>query len=181
MSLVLNDEHAAEALGHQMRESPDENMRRRRGAVGLSLVSIASMGVIALYQTGVLKHVPEPPLPGLDADRVNGSAQAYRYLSIPDAILGIGSYTATLSLSAMGAPDRARRQPWIPLAWAAKAIADAAVSAKLTLDQAKRYRAFCLWCLLAAGATFATVPLTFPEAGAAARELFKRLKKTQRS
>ncbi|HEV2419530.1 MAG TPA: vitamin K epoxide reductase family protein [Terriglobia bacterium] len=178
MSLVQKGEHAAEALGHEMRESTDEHMKRRRGGVGLSLVSIASMGLIALYQTGILKHVPEPSLPGLDADKVNGSAQAYRYLAIPDAVLGIGSYAVTLGLASMGSPDRARRQPWIPLAWAAKAGVDAALSAKLTFDQASRYRAFCLWCLLAAGATFATVPLVIPEARAAARHLLRKITET---
>lgn len=78
----------------------------------------------------------------------------------------------------MGPADRATRQPWIPLVWAAKAGADAVLSAKLTFDQASRYRAFCLWCLLAAGATFATLPLAIPEARAAARHLLRKITET---
>lgn len=177
MSWIQKDDAAAGALGRELRESSNGHMTRRRGAVCFSLLSMASLGVIALYQTGVLKHVPEPPLPGLDADKVNGSAQAYRYLSTPDAVLGIGSYAASLSLAAMGSPDRARRQPWIPLAWAAKTGADAVVAAKLTLDEAKRHHAFCLWCLVAAGAAFACVPLAIPEARAALNEVLQRLRK----
>lgn len=178
MNLIQMTETEATDLGRDLRENSSEFMKKRRGGVCLSLLSLASLGVIALYQTGVLKHVPEPPLPGLDADKVNGSAQAYQHLATPDAVLGIGSYVVTLGLAAMGPPDRATRQPWIPLAWAAKAGVDAALSAKLTFDQASRYRAFCLWCLLAAGATFATVPLVIPEARAAARHLLRKITKT---
>jgi hypothetical protein len=76
MNLIFQDAAKAAELGRDLRESSSEFMKKRRGVLGLSLASIASMGVIALYQTGILKHVPEPPLPGLDADKVNGSAQA---------------------------------------------------------------------------------------------------------
>lgn len=181
MKLIERDETLAQELGRELRESSGEFMKKRRELAGLSLTSIASMGVIALYQLGILKHVPEPPLPALDADKVNGAAQAYQYLGTPDAILGIGSYAITLGLAAMGSPDRARRQPWIPLALAAKAGFDAILSAKLTLDQPKRYRAFCVWCLVAAGATFASVPLVVPEARAAASGLLERVLKRIRA
>jgi uncharacterized membrane protein len=174
MNLIFQDAAKAAELGRDLRESSSEFMKKRRGVLGLSLASIASMGVIALYQTGILKHVPEPPLPGLDADKVNGSAQAYQYLETPDAVLGVGSYALTLGLAATGPPDRATRQPWLPLALAAKAGVDAILSAKLTFEEAKRYRAFCLWCLVAAGATIATVPLVIPEARAALRSLIRR-------
>ncbi len=46
---------------------------------------------------------------------------------------------------------------------------DALGAGKLTVDQWTKHRAFCLWCLLAAGATFASVPLVLPEARAALR------------
>ncbi len=36
-----------------------------------------------------------------------------------DAFIGLGSYAATMGLAAMGAKDRAKTQPWIPLALAA--------------------------------------------------------------
>ena len=38
---------------------------------------------------------------------------------------------------------------------------------RLTIDQWTKHRALCSWFLLAAGATFATVPLAIPEARAA--------------
>lgn len=152
-------------LSHALRHSDSPFLARRRGVIGLSLVSIASMGIITLYQTGIIKHLPEPP--GFDADKVDASAEAYAWLATPDAALGLGSYAATLGLAAMGGPDRASQQPWIPLALAAKTLFDAAQAGKLTVDQWTKHKAFCSYCLVAAGATFAALPLAIPEARAA--------------
>ena len=154
-------------LSRQLRTGSGPFLARRRGIVGLSLVSINAMGLIALYQMGIIKHLPEPPLPRFDADKVDASAEAYAYFATPDAVIGLGSYAVTMGLAAMGGEDRATRQPWIPLALAAKVLVDAAQAGKLTVDQWTKHRAFCFWCLLAAGATFATVPLALPEARAA--------------
>jgi hypothetical protein len=135
------------------------------------MIASASMGFIALYQTGVIKRLPDPPLPLMNAEKINGSPQAYERFAVPDAILGLGSYAATMGLAAMGGKDRASELPLIPLALAAKVAFDIANAAKLTVDQWTKHRAFCLWCLIAASATFAMAPLVVPEAKAAARTL----------
>ena len=67
----------AEQLRHELRFGSDDVLQRRRTAAGLALLTLSSMGVMTLYQLGVIKHLPEPPLPGLDAEKVNGSAEAY--------------------------------------------------------------------------------------------------------
>jgi uncharacterized membrane protein len=129
------------------------------------------MGVVALYQMGVISHLPEPPLPYFNADKVDASAEAYDWFSMPDAPIGLASYAGTAVLSAIGGTDRAKRLPWIPLLLAVKAGADAAQAAKLTRDQWTNHRAFCAWCLLAAGFSVGTVALALPEARAALRAL----------
>ena len=160
-----------EELGVQLRESDSPAMERRRGVIGLGMVAAGAMGLIALYQTGIIKHLPEPPLPRLDADKVDASAEAYEKLSMPDAVLGLGSYTATMGLAGMGRENRAIEHPWIPLALAAKVGLDVAQAGKLTVDQWTKHRAFCSWCLLAATATLAMVPLVVPEARTALGQL----------
>ncbi len=159
----MNPEH----LSHQLRAGMGPYLQRRRAIVGLSLVPVASMGIITLYQMGLIEHLPEPPLPYLDADKVDASPEAYEKLSVPDATLGLLNYSATIVLAAMGSTDRARRQPYLPIALLAKTLVDATQAGKLTVDQWTKHRAFCSWCLLAAGATFATVPLAVAEARAA--------------
>lgn len=156
----------AEELSRELRHDETPSLGRRRGVIALSLTASAAMGVIALYQTGLIKHLPEPPLPFFDADRIDASDEAYKRFATPDALLGLGSYAMTAGLAAMGGRDRAR---WISLAMAAKVVFDAGNAIRLTIVQWKHYRAWCFWCLIAAGATFAMTPLVIPEALAAIR------------
>ena len=90
---------------------------------------------------------------------------------MPDGVLGIGSYAITAALAAAGGEDRASDRPWLPILLAAKVAFDVFEGGRLTAEQWTEHRAFCLWCLLAAGASFATAPLVIPEARAALREL----------
>ena len=160
-------------LGRELRDGTGDFLDHRRAGVVLAMVSMASLAAVALYQIGVLKHLPEPPIPGLDAEKVNGSTEAYQLLKTPDAVLGLGSYAATLGLVAMGGADRAKAQPWIPLALAAKAGLDALQAAALTRRSWVNYRAFSFYSLITVAATFLTLPTVLPEAYAAWRNLIR--------
>ena len=150
-------------LSADIRHAHDSLTAQRRRVVALSLTSAACMGVIALYQIGSTRHVPEPPLPMLAADKVDASKEAYAMLSVGDAFIGFVSYGVTMLLAGIGGPRRHLTSPWLPRVLALKAAFDAAQAAKLTVDQWTRHRAFCSWCLVAAGATFATLPAVIPE------------------
>lgn len=171
MELTQRNKQKSETLSSDLRHGSRKSLRRRRGIFGLSLAASASMSVIALYQLGILRHVPEPPLPRFDSDSITGSEKAYSLLETPDAVLAMSSYAVTLTLAAMGSPDRANEQPLLPIALAAKVGLDAVVAAKYTLDEWREHRALCFWCLLASAATFASVPLAIPEARSAFRRL----------
>ena len=158
-------------LSVDLREGESAALARRRGIAGLSFVSMASLGAVALFQLGIVRDLPEPPGRFWDAGKVNGSAEAYSYLGVPDAFLGVASYAVTAALAAAGPADRARSQPWLPIAMAGKTAVDAVQAAKLTVDSWTKYRAFCLFCLVAAGATIATLPLAWKEMRAALETL----------
>lgn len=170
---------APEQLGEEVRSAAGELITRRRQVIVLDMLAATCMGVIALYQIGATRHVPEPDLPLLDADAVDGSGEAYAMLSVGDAFLGFVGYGATMLLAAMGSARRHETHPYVPLAMAAKTFVDAAQAARLTVDQWRLHRAFCSWCLTAAAATFVTVPLVLPEARAALSEL--RLRPARRN
>ena len=111
------------------------------------------MAGLSLYQLGVIPRLPELPLPGFDANRVDASAQAYQLLASPDATLGAVSYSVTAALAGLGGEE-----PPVALAalLTAKAAVDLGWAAKLTIDQATKHRAACSWCLLATSLTIAT-------------------------
>lgn len=158
-----------EQLGRQLRHSASGYLRQRRGIAALSLSSIASLGLISLYQIGLVPHLPEPPLPYFNADKVNGSAEAYAKLAIPDGILGLGSYAATMALAMAGSAERTAEQPWLALAFAAKVGLDAGLALQLFSSQLTKQKALCFWCLLVTAATLGSLALVVPEAKAAWR------------
>jgi Vitamin K epoxide reductase family len=163
-----------EELSWQLRRGSGPFLAQRRSIVALEMIAVGAMSLITLYQMGLLKHLPELPLPQLDADRVDASAEAYSRFSTPDGILGIGNYAITMGLAAMGGQNRAQEHPWIPLALAAKVAFDTSQAIRLFVDQKTKYNAFCSWCLLAAGTTLVTVPLVLPETYAALRRLLRK-------
>jgi len=171
VDLIQSNKQKAASLGSSLRHDARKSMRRRRGIFGLFLAASASMSIVALYQMGILKRIPEPRLPGLHSDKVTGSARAYSLVATPDAVLAIGSYAATMTLAAMGSPDRASEQPALALAMAAKVGFDAVLAAKYTFEEWREHRALCFWCLLASAAALAAVPVAIPEARAALRRL----------
>jgi len=160
---------AAEAVSEDLRQGEGDWLPQRRRIAALSLSGIGALGVVAAYQTGLIRRPPEPALPGLDAERVDAAGEAYEFLKTPDAALGLVSYAATLVLAGMGDRSRATNRPWVPLALAAKVFFDAASGIYLTLEQGTKHRRFCSWCLAAAAASVAMVPYAMPEAAAAWR------------
>lgn len=103
-----------EMLSQELRTESGGFLELRRGIVGLAMVASGSMGLITLYQVGIIKHLPEPPLRGLDADRVDASTEAYSRFSTPDGVLGLGNYVVTLGLAAMGERIARRSSPGFP-------------------------------------------------------------------
>jgi hypothetical protein len=128
---------------------------------------MASLGTVAAYQLGLLKHLPEPPGRFFDADRVDASGEAYQFLKTPDAALGLASYAATLVLAGRRADEHPSSHPVLSLALGAKVTADAAGALLLTVEQGTKHRRFCSWCLAAAALSVATVPQVVPEVHAA--------------
>jgi uncharacterized membrane protein len=161
--------NAAE-LSREWRFAKDDRLRWRRGIVALSVASATTMGLLSLFQTGVIRRLPDLNFWRFDAEKVDSAPEAYEMLESPDAPLGLLSYGATAALAAAGGGrDRTDQRPWLSAVLAGKVLVDAGFAAKLTYDQWSKQKAYCIWCLLAAGATFATVPLALKEARAALR------------
>jgi len=157
----------AQELGQELRDGTGDFLEHRRAAALLTLVGMASLATISLYQMGIFKRLPEPSVSVLDARKVNGSSEAYAILKTPDAVLGVGSYAVTLGLIAMGGSNRARSHPWIPLALAAKSGFDSFQAGALTAKSWRKFRAFSLYSIVTALGSFLVLPIVLPEARAA--------------
>jgi hypothetical protein len=154
---------ATDQVRDDLRHATGVTVDCRRGIVGLSLFSSAILGGIALYQVGLLKRLPDLPWPAFDADRVNGSQEAYSHFETPDALLGLVSYAVTACLAAMGKEDRWKTAPALPLAMGAKMSLDAALVGIMSVQQWTKFRKFSAWSLLVSAATFVSFGLALPE------------------
>ena len=164
-------------LSHELREGQSPDLTRRRWVVGLSMVGAAMAQLVALYQVGIVKRLPDPPgkLGELfDATKVDASDYAYKRLNMPDGPLMLTTYAVTASLAAAGAQDRARNTPWLPIALAAKTLYDSATALRLGREEWQENEALCEYCQVATLASLASVALALPEAVTAARHLFGR-------
>ena len=161
-------------LSRELREETSPDLARRRWTIGLTLLGTVAAQVVALYQTGLIKRLPDPPVGPFDSEKVDASDYAYKRLQTPDGFLMLGTYAVTGALVAAGGKDRATRQPWLPVAAAAKVLYDVATTIKLGREEWAENKALCAYCQAATLASFASAALALPEAARAARHLLGR-------
>lgn len=116
--------------------------------IGSCCVALATLVPVALYQTGILRRLPDPPLRVFDSDRITTSAAAHP-LGIPDGWLGLASFGTTLALALL-----ARRHQKAKQLLGAKLTLDASAAAFNAGRQVVSFGKLCSWCTgtaLAAG------------------------------
>ena len=157
-------------LRKELQNSEKSDVNLRRAVIGLSLLGIGAMTAVSLFQTGIVKHLPDPPIDGFDSDKVNSSDTAYA-LGVPDGTLSLASLAANIPLAAFGGENRAQEQPLIPLAIAAKSTVEAAVAGWYFYQMPTKEKAWCGYCILGAAANFGIAALTLKEAKRAWKNL----------
>lgn len=170
---------SAESLREYQQHGEDDEMRLRRALVAVSLTGIAAMGIVTLLQTGLVKHLPDPPAGNFHSDKVNSSHEAYRR-GTPDAPLAIAAHAVNLVLATLGGKDRARHAPWIPILAALVAAPQAATAAQYLFYQMPKVdKAWCPYCIVDAMTLFATFGLTLKESARSVRSLIGRRSASQ--
>lgn len=159
-------------LRRELQKSEGEHIRRRRKIIGLSLVGIAAMTAVSLFQTGIVKHLPDPPVDGFDSDKVNSSDTAYA-LGVPDGTLSLASFAANIPIAAFGGENRASESPLVPLAAAAKSAVEAVVAGWYFYQMPAKEKAWCGYCIAGALVNVGIAALTLPEAKQAWQSLTK--------
>lgn len=154
-------------LSHELRLGTGPDLRRRRWILGLSLFGTLMAQVVLLFQMGLLRRLPDPPVGPFDATKVDASDYAYKRMAVPDGVLMLVTYAVTAALAAAGGKDRARQDPALPLLMAAKTGYDSWTCLKLAREEWAENRALCGWCQGATLASLASLALALPEAGRA--------------
>ncbi len=123
-----------------------------KAAVACCALAIATLVPVALTQLGVINRLPDPPGSLFDSVQIVKSDAAYP-LGIPDGLLGIASYAATLTLLLTANPER----PVLQRLLRAKLAVDAGMAAKNVRKQVTKMGKICTWCMGTAVATAGVV------------------------
>jgi uncharacterized membrane protein len=150
-------------LRSQLRNSIDRDLRLRRAIIVTSLLGMTSMAAVSLLQTGVVKHLPDPPLHNFDSDKVNSSDTAYA-LGTPDGTLSLAGLAVNLPLAGFGGNSRAERTPYVPIAAAVKSGIEAVAAAWYFYQMPTKEKKWCGYCIAGAVANATIFALTLPEA-----------------
>ena len=160
-------------LSRQLRLGQSPDLRRRRWIIGLSMVTAAAGQIVTLYQTGIIPHLPDPPLPVFDSDKVDASDYAYKRLQMPDAPAMIITAGITATLAAAGGQDRARQLPWLPVALLGKTLIDLVTNVQLGREEWQTNKKLCFYCQTSTLAATIAAGLAVPEAVKAIKTLLK--------
>ena len=102
--------------------------------------ALATLVPIALFQSGMIERLPDPPGGMFASERITGSKMAHP-MGVPDSYLGLASYGVTMALLVMHGRSRTARQL---LGW--KLAADAGAAAFNAGRQVVVFRKLCSWC-----------------------------------
>jgi uncharacterized membrane protein len=172
-SLIKKD---TQALRRELQNGQSETLKSRRGIIALSLVGIGAKTAVTLLQTGIVKHLPDPPLPNFDSDKVNSSDTAYA-LGVPDGALSLASLAANIPLASFGGENRSETMPLVPLAVAAKASVEALVAGWYFYQMPAVEKKWCAYCIVGAAANVGIAALSFVEAKRAWQNLTRKEEK----
>jgi uncharacterized membrane protein len=162
-----------EKIRIELTEGSADELRRRRMIIGLSIVGIGLAATASLLQTGVVRHLPDPPVGNFDADKVMKSEPAYQF-GVPDATIALTGLAANVPLAAWGGSERAKDQPLVPLIATGKAAVEAAAGAWYFYQMPTKLKTWCGYCVASAAVYFGILALTLPEAKKALGELVNR-------
>lgn len=161
-------------LSHELRIEDTDELNRRRWIVGLSLFGTVMAQIVSLYQVGVIKRLPDPPIEIFDSSKVDASNYAYKRFDVPDGVIMLVSYGFTAWLAAAGGKNRAAQQPLYPIATGLKTLADTGLALQLATEEYAENKKLCIYCQLATAASVLSAILAFPEMIAGIRTLVSR-------
>jgi uncharacterized membrane protein len=110
--------------------------------------ALVTLVPVALYQTGAIGQLPDPPASIFDSERITSSKAAHP-MGVPDGLLGLASFSVTLALILL-----AKRSPQSRKLLGVKLTMDGAAAAFNASRQVVQFGKLCSWCTgtaLAAG------------------------------
>jgi len=159
------------AIRDVLRNDYSDDLDRRRKIICLSAIGLVDFSIISLYQTGVIKHLPDLPHPLFDSDKVNASKDAYMF-GAPDGPISAVAYAATMVLASAGGSKNTGRSPVLDVALGATIAGNAAGGVYYLYDMIFKQKKICLYCVAGAAINIASAIIIFPTVLKSLKKLF---------
>lgn len=163
----------ATAIRDALRTEHNEDLNRRRKVICLSAIGLVDFSIISLYQTGVIKTLPDIPHPLFDSDKVNASEDAYRF-GAPDGPISAVVYGLAMVLASAGGSEKAERAPALDVALGATVAGNAAGAIFYLHKMIFKQKKVCLYCVTGAAINIASAIIIAPTALKSFKRLFGR-------
>ena len=150
------------AISQALRKADTPTLRRKRKIVALSALGLLDFSLISLYQSGVIRHMPDLPGSLFDSDYVNGSDEAYQ-MGAPDAPISAMVYGLNMVLATAGGNEKTGRHPVFDLLLGASLVANAGGGALYLFNMVTKQKKACLYCVAGAAINFATLAIAWPD------------------
>jgi uncharacterized membrane protein len=159
------------AIRNELLHGATPDLHEKRKIILLSAIGLADFAIISLYQTGIIKHLPDIDHPLFDSDKVNASKDAYMFAA-PDGPISALAYAATMVLASVGGSNRTGRKPLLDLALGATIAGNAAGALYYLYNMIFKQKKICLYCLTGAGINIASAIIITPTIARTLKNIF---------
>lgn len=152
----------AKAIRDTLREGSSLSIHNRRKIILFSALGLCDFALISLYQSGVIKKLPDLPLPYFDSNAVNASKKAYAS-GLPDGTTGALMYAGTMILASYGGERNVGRgKIWDKLLMGAVTVGSIA-GLQYLYDMAFKQKKICMYCVSGAILNLSMIPYAWSE------------------
>ena len=149
------------AIRNELLFGTTSDLEKKRKIILLSALGLVDFSIISLYQTGIIKHLPDIDHPLFDSDQVNGSKDAYMF-GAPDGPISALAYAATMILASAGGSNKTGRKAGLDLALGATIAGNAAGALYYLQNMIFRQKKICLYCVTGACINIASAIIIAP-------------------
>lgn len=160
------------AIRDVLRDNSLDDLNRRRKIICLSAIGLVDFSIISLYQTGVIKSLPDLPFPIFDSNKVNASKSAYQF-GLPDGPVSATVYGLTMALASAGGDETASRKPIFDVLLGAAVAGNAAGAIFYLYDMTFKQKKICLYCVTGAAINIASAVIIVPTLLKSLKKLFR--------
>lgn len=151
----------AAAIRQELLTGTGKELGKRRTITALSALGLIDFAMVSLYQSGVIRRLPELPFKAFDSNKVNAAPKAYR-MGAPDATVTTLVYAANMVLATAGGTEASGRKPVHDVLLGCTIAANAAGAVYYLNDMFFKQKKVCPYCIAGAAINIASAAIAIP-------------------